>query len=159
MKKIIKRKKRSDKFIFSEIDVKKIEKMASLGLSINQISAIFEISTDTFYRRCKEVDCDLSAAVTRGKAKAICNVAQKAYDLAIQGDTSMIKYYLSSIGGWSEKTQINNETEPPKQGFTVNIQDVLDSLSDEEIEAIRNLSCDKGKIANTTTVNQIEYSG
>lgn len=139
------RKVRSDKFNFSDIDIKKIEKMASLGLSINQISAIFGISTDTFYRRCQEINCDLSAAVTRGRAKAICNVAQKAYDLAIAGDTSMIKYYLSSMAGWSEKSQLIHEVELPTQRIPDYVHDALDSLSTEEIRALRDLTSCQSK--------------
>lgn len=103
------RKIRSDKVMFNESDIKKIENMASMGLSVVQICSILEISTDTFYRRCKESGGGLSAALIRGRSNAILNVSQKAYELAIQGDTGMIKYYLSCIGGWSEKTQIKLE--------------------------------------------------
>lgn len=131
-----KRKTRSDKFNFTNSDMKKIEKMASLGLSISQISTIFGISTDTFYRRANEANCDLSAAITRGKSKATLAVAQKAYELAIAGDTSMIKYYLSSIAGWSEKSQLKNEDEPLYKDSCSNIQEYMDELTDEELELI-----------------------
>lgn len=100
------RKTRADKISLTESDLDKIEKMASLGLSINQICAILGISTDTFYRRCKESEGKLSATLLKGRSNAILNVSQKAYELALQGDTGMIKYYLSCIAGWSEKTQI-----------------------------------------------------
>ena len=133
-----KRKCRSDKVQFSNNDISKIEKMAALGLSTAQIASIFEISSDTLYRRLKENNLDLSAALTRGKAKAICKVAQKAFELALAGDRSMIKYYLSTVGGWSEKSQIKEESIESNysKAYYNHVQDALDDLSDDELEAV-----------------------
>ena len=121
--------------------------MAALGLSTTQIASIFGISSDTLYRRLKENNLDLSAAVTRGKAKAICKVAQKAYELALAGDRSMIKYYLSTIGSWSDKPQIKEESieSTYSKAHLNSVQDALDELSDEELEAIMEIANYKPK--------------
>lgn len=132
----IKRKIRSDKFLFSPSEIKRIEKMAALGLSVVQISSLYDISTDTFYRRCKEENFDLSAALHRGKAKAIGKVAQKAYELALAGDVSMIKYYLSCMGGWSQKSQLTTEQETKPVIQYSDFLEIIDNFTDEEMDAI-----------------------
>lgn len=105
------RRVRKDKFIFSPEDIEKIEHLAALGLSIKQISGVFGVSSDTLYRRCNEGNIDLSAAIEKGRGLAVANVAAKAYQLALDGNTSMIKYVLSCKGGWSDKSQINEDDE------------------------------------------------
>ena len=100
------RKQRSDKITFSTKDISKIESMAAMGLSLEQIASIFGVSTDTIYRRMNEGNLDLSEALSRGKSKALYKIANKAYKLAMEGNVSMIKYFLSCRGGWSEKLQI-----------------------------------------------------
>lgn len=139
MEVITPRKIRSDKFLFTDCDIKKIEKMAAFGLSIKQISSIFGVSTDTFYRRCSEENIDLSAAVMRGKAKATCKVAQKCFQLAMAGDTSMIKYWLSSVGGWSEKLQITPQADPEMDMAQYGVS-LMEGMSNQEIEAIRRIA-------------------
>lgn len=134
------RKTRSDKFQFTESDCKKIEKMASLGLSITQISAIFGISTDTFYRRASEDNIDLSAAITRGRARAILKVSNKAYELAMKGDTSMIKYFLSSVAGLNNSTnkqveEVRTITDDELEKATyARMFEILDFIPPKELE-------------------------
>lgn len=53
------RKERSDKIAFTSKDISKIESMAAMGLSLEQIASIFGISTDTIYRRMNEGNIDL----------------------------------------------------------------------------------------------------
>jgi transposase len=53
------RKERSDKITFTTKDLSKIESMAAMGLSLEQIASIFGVSTDTIYRRMNEGNLDL----------------------------------------------------------------------------------------------------
>lgn len=102
------RKTRSDKIELKN-DLDKIERMASLGLSIDQIAGVVGCSSDTIYRRLKEGDTELSAAILKGRSEAILEVSKKCFELALEGDVGLIKYILSCKGGWTEKTQVFHE--------------------------------------------------
>lgn len=105
------RRIRKDKIIFDSEDNLKVEQLAAFGLNIEEIGSVFGVSSDTLYRRCKEGDIDLSAAIKRGRAKAIYKVAEKAFELAMKGDSGMIKYILSCKGGWVQNSQVNQDNE------------------------------------------------
>lgn len=133
-----KRKTRSDKFDLAPTDLGKVENLAALGLNMEQIASIFNVSADTFYRRCNEGNSELSAAILRGRTRSIQRVAEKAFQLALEGDVGLIKYILSCKGGWTEKSQIFHE------GYSQNVnvsisnetlkqmaEEVLISLKDE----------------------------
>lgn len=135
------RKERSDKIIFTSKDISKIESMAAMGLSLEQIASIFGVSTDTIYRRMNEGNIDLSAALSRGKSKALYKIANKAYNLAMEGNVAMIKYFLSCRGGWSEKLQIIEDNRvKEEQDKRRQLEAVVDAMTDEEIDAYKNLN-------------------
>lgn len=110
------RKSRSDKFLVNEDDIQMIENLAALGLNMDQIASVFNVSADTLYRRCKDGNTDLSASILKGRTRAVQKIAEKAFELALEGDVGLIKYILSCKGGWTEKSQIIHE------GYTQNIQ-------------------------------------
>lgn len=127
-----KRKIRSDKFLVNEDDLQKIENLAALGLNMDQIASVFGLSADTLYRRCKEGNTDLSASILKGRTRAIQKIAEKAFELALEGDVGLIKYILSCKGGWTEKSQIIHE------GYSQNIQvnvsnELLKAMAEELI--------------------------
>ena len=131
-----KRKTRSDKFLPSNDDVQKIEELAALGLNMEQISSVFNVSADTLYRRCNEGETDLSAAILRGRTRSIQQVAEKAFQLALEGDVGLIKYILSCKGGWTEKSQIFHE------GYSQNINvsvtnESLKQMAEELINSLK----------------------
>ncbi len=106
-----------------------------------QIASIFGVSTDTIYRRMNEGNLDLSEALSRGKSKAIFKIANKAYKLALEGNVSMIKYFLSCRGGWSEKLQIIEDNRvQEEQDKRRQLEAVIDAMTDEEIDAYKNLN-------------------
>lgn len=111
-----KRSIRSDKFLVTKEDLLKIENLAALGLNMDQIASVFNVSADTLYRRCKEGNSDLSASILKGRTRAIQKIAEKAFELALEGDVGLIKYILSCKGGWTEKSQIIHE------GYSQNVQ-------------------------------------
>lgn len=74
-----------------------------------------------------------------GKSKAIYKVAHKAYELAIDGNVAMIKYFLSCRGGWSEKLQIIEDNKiDEKQEYIRQIDLALQSMTKDEIEEYQN---------------------
>jgi hypothetical protein len=107
---IRKRKTRSDKIEFTDKDINQIEVMAAMGLTNKQLSAWFSMSEDTFYRRLDEKNINLSAALTRGRSKVQFELANKAYELAIAGNTSMLKYVLGCRFNWSDASHISIST-------------------------------------------------
>ncbi len=123
------RKVRADKFLITEMSLVQIEKLAGLGMSMEQIASVFNVSPDTLYRRMKEGNAELSAAILRGKTLAIQKVAEKAFELALAGDVGMIRYILSAKGGWSEKSQIFHEG--LSQNVTVIVGDQLKKMAEE----------------------------
>lgn len=121
------RKTRSDKIVLTDEQFEIMEKLAGLGLTIKQICSIIGISHQTLYRRLKEDGIEkISVTLSRGRSVAISKVAAKAFDLALEGDSSMIRYILSTQAGWTEKSQITIEGgENPL---------VVSSISDEQIQ-------------------------
>lgn len=113
------RKIRSDRITFSIEELKQIEKMSGLGLTLDQISTVMDCSHDTIRRRINEGDEELSASIIRGRSVAILAVAKRCFELALEGDTGMIKYFLSARGGWSEKTQISLEAINPDSSLNL----------------------------------------
>lgn len=130
-----KRKTRKDKFIVAKSDLDKIENLAALGLNMDQIASVFNVSADTLYRRCNEGNTDLSASILKGRTRAIQQIAEKAFELALDGDVGLIKYILSCKGGWTEKSQIIHD------GYSQNIQvtvnnDSLKRMAEEIIKSM-----------------------
>lgn len=101
-----KRKTRCDKISISKEQLIVMEKLAGFGLTVKQICHVLGFSPDTVYRRINEGDDEISATLLRGKSASLSKVAEKAFELALNGDSGMIKYILSTQGGWSEKSQI-----------------------------------------------------
>lgn len=130
------RKTRKDKISFSSEDIRKVEKLAALGLNMDQIASIFSTSSDTLYRRCNEGNTDLSAAIQRGRALSIKKVSQKAFELALEGDVGLIKYILSCKGGWSEKSQITLQGGDRPISISASISDdQLKKMANEYLES------------------------
>lgn len=109
------RKVRSDKIKLSNEQINDIEGFSAIGLTQEQIAHILGVSPDTIQRRIKEGDSRITEAISRGKSLAIGNVAKKAYELAIGGNSAMIKYYLAIHNGWHEKPTVNICGSPPDE--------------------------------------------
>jgi hypothetical protein len=144
-----KRKVRKDKIKLTTKDLNQIETMAGLGFTQIQICNVLGISVDTLKRRLKEGDKELSAVISKGKVNALSKIAKKAYTLAISGNTSMIKYFLSCQGGWSEKEQISEpEKEELNDQVNYTMDEILDALHDNEFEEFLKLHKKLGEFKN-----------
>lgn len=134
------RKIRKDKITFNRSDIKKVEKMAGLGLTIKQISSVFDVSSDTLQRRAKENQFNLSASLTKGKSELEMELGNKAVELARAGNTSMLKYVLGCRFSWTEKQQIViEEQEEIEEESHKTDKYSLDDLTLEELEELEKL--------------------
>ena len=63
-------------------------------------------------------------------------IAQKAYNIAMEGNAGMIKYILSCRSGWSDKSQIN---EPDEDELELYEEEFRQKLREEESEQAKKL--------------------
>jgi predicted DNA-binding protein (UPF0251 family)/predicted RNA-binding protein len=133
------RKTRTDKIQLTQRDLKQIEKLSSFGLNQVQICSVLGISVDTLRRRLKEDNKELAAVLLKGKTEALTKVAKKAYDLAIKGNVSMIKYYLSTQGGWNENQQITQDESILKDPSEITMDDLVTEMTREERKKFRSI--------------------
>jgi len=63
------------------IDVKEAERLAGLGLNVNEMAACLGISADTFYERQKKYS-EFSEAICRGRAMRVAAMAEVIVSIA-----------------------------------------------------------------------------
>ncbi len=89
-------------------DYKKIEAMASYGLSVEKIANVLGMSKKTLERRAKE-NGKVKTALELGRAKAEANVSKAAYGMAVSGKVpAMTMFWLKCRAGWKENQEENN---------------------------------------------------
>jgi hypothetical protein len=79
----------------------KIEKLAGLGCTLNQIAIAIDISPRTLDRW--KATPEVERAYGLGRLAASQAVAQKLYDLCMEGNTTAIIFWLKSQAGWTDK--------------------------------------------------------
>lgn len=88
--------------ILTDEQIKTIERAAGLGLSLDNISYLINISPRTLDRRL--VDCEQAReAYSKGRAIAHEKVASKLFTLIEEGEPAAIFFYLKCQAGWREK--------------------------------------------------------
>lgn len=90
-----------------EIDLEEVERLASSGLTQEQIAAALGIGQTTLYKRKRE-SADFEDAIKRGQAKGISAVANKLYEKAMSGDVASLIFFLKARGGWKETVRNEN---------------------------------------------------
>lgn len=115
----------------TEEQIKQVEEMAKVGLNLNQMSALLDISTSSFDRIIAQ-DAQVKGAIEKGRSKAIIEVGKSAYQQAVSGKVpAMTMFYLKCRAGWKE-TQAHEHSGP--NGKPIETRD-LSALSDEELKA------------------------
>ena len=99
-----------------EIDLAEVERLASLGLTQEQIAAGIGISETTLRNRKKE-NADFADAIKRGQAKGIGSVANVLYEKAMSGDVASLIFYLKARGGWKETVRNENVGDNQSDGM------------------------------------------
>ena len=113
-----------------EIDLTKVEALASRLLSKEQIAISLGIGTTTLYSRQKE-NVEFEEAIKRGREKGVATIANKLVESAIAGNTTAQIFVLKTHGGqeWKDKQDINliGELEVKNKS--------LKDMTDEELKA------------------------
>ena len=91
-----------------ELDLAKIEELAGLGLTREQIALSLGVSYSTLNRRAKESE-EIETAMRRGRALANIKVAGELMKAIEAGNVTAIIFYLKARAGWTEKQQIEAE--------------------------------------------------
>lgn len=97
-------------------DLAEVERLASLGLTREQIAAALGASASTVYNRLRD-DEEFSEAVKRGEALGIGAVASKLMDQINEGNTTAMIFYLKSRAGWRESSEIRVEANTSGEGM------------------------------------------
>lgn len=113
-----------------EIDLAKVEALASRLLSKEQIAISLGIGTTTLYARQKE-SVEFEEAIKRGREKGVATIANKLVESAIDGNTTAQIFILKTHGGqeWKDKQDINLSGELEVKNKS------LKDMTDEELKA------------------------
>ena len=113
-----------------EIDLAKVEELASKLLTKEQIAISLGISNATLYNRQLE-NVEFLEAIKRGRQKGVALVAEKLVNSAIDGNTTAQIFVLKTHGGpdWKDKQDVNLTGE-----VTVKAKSLQD-MTDEELQA------------------------
>ena len=114
-----------------EIDLAKVESLAAVGCSIEEIAASMGISARTIHNRMKEENAEIAEAITRGRAKGIASVENALYKKCIEGDVGAIKFYLCnrSPDSWSSmnKVEMTGKGGTPLQPPAITVEFIKDA--------------------------------
>ena len=91
-----------------ELDLAKVEELAGLGLTREQIALSLGVSYSTLNRRAKESE-EIETAMKRGRALANIKVAGELMKAIEKGNVTAIIFYLKTRAGWTEKQKIEAE--------------------------------------------------
>lgn len=113
-----------------EIDLAKVEALASRLLTKEQIAISLGISERTLYTNQKE-SAEFAEAIKRGREKGVAAVANKLVESAMDGNTTAQIFVLKTHGGpdWKDRQDVNLSGE-----VTVKAKSLQD-MTDEELQA------------------------
>ena len=95
------------KFQITEAICAKAEHLASKGLTVDQIAAVFGVSDATIYERQIE-NPDFSDALKRGRASGIVDVTNALYEKAtVDKDNTAMIFWLKNRAGCVDKQETN----------------------------------------------------
>lgn len=87
-----------------EIDIAEVERLASQGLTQQQIADALGVSDQTILNR-KADSLDFLEAIKRGQAKGIDTVTNALYEQAVNdGSVPAAIFYLKNRAGWKDKS-------------------------------------------------------
>ena len=99
------------KFEITEAICAKAEHLASKGLTVDQIAAVFGVSDATIYERQAE-NPDFYDALKRGRAAGIVDVTNALYEKAtVDKDNTAMIFWLKNRAGWVDKQETTTTVE------------------------------------------------
>lgn len=125
-----------------EFDLAEVERLASLGLTREQIASSLGASASTVYNRLRD-DEDFSEAVKRGEARGIGAVASRLMEQINEGNTTAMIFYLKSRAGWKET---NRQELTGADGGAVKVEEKIDlaGIPLEKLLAVKEMLYGKG---------------
>jgi hypothetical protein len=79
----------------AEIDAGKVEHLASIGSTVQEIADCIGIARSTFYRRMEERE-DIQDALKRGRSKGLAVVENALFQAAKNGNVTAMIFYLKN---------------------------------------------------------------
>lgn len=83
------------------------------------------LSYNTYYD-WRKTDKEFDAKVVKSREKAVEFVENKLWDAIKKGDTKMIKFFLSTVGGYAEKKKVEISS-----GDTIDINAAIESIKSD----------------------------
>ena len=102
------------------IDLKEVTRLASLGLTQEQIAASLGISPRTLESR-KAGNAEFAAAIKEGQAKGIAEVANALWQNATGGNVTAQIFFLKARAKWKDKHEGEVEEGEEAQPTQVNV--------------------------------------
>lgn len=87
-------------------DPKKVEGLAAIGLSMDEIAISLGITPRTLYRKKKEFD-HFRQAIERGRSRGNNAMANKLWELGMAGNLGAIIFFLKARAGWRDQADPN----------------------------------------------------
>lgn len=120
-----------------ELDIQKVEELAGLGLTREEIALSLGVSYSTLNRRAKEFE-EVETAIQRGRALANIKVAGELMKAIEEGNVTAIIFYLKTRAGWTEKIRAE-VTGADGEALKVNNRIDLSGVPLEDLKAARAL--------------------
>lgn len=80
-------------------DIKRMESMAGVGISQEQIAKVYGVSVDTLQDRFGEL-------IANARTKAVASIGGALYRKAMAGNVTAMIFYLKTQGGWRETNSL-----------------------------------------------------
>lgn len=96
--------------MIKELDLDRVEELASLGLNLGEIAGAMGVSRATLDRRRDEI-AEIDERITIGKSRGIAEVAASLKNNALSGDTAACKIFLNAVAGWASTKKIEHSGE------------------------------------------------
>lgn len=88
--------------LFDAKEIERIEEMAGVGMTVEQMAHVVGVSKATFERRQNDQP-EVHEAVSKGRSIAARAVMKTAYEMAVSGECpTMTIFWLKTRQGWKE---------------------------------------------------------
>lgn len=106
--------------MIKELDLDRVEELASLGLNLGEIAGAMGVSRATLDRR-RDENGEIDERITTGKSRGIAEVAAALKNNAVSGDTTACKLFLNAVAGWSTTKKIEHSGEVNAPSIVINM--------------------------------------
>ena len=102
------------------INLKDVERLASRGLTEEQVAGALGIGYTTLRARKKEY-AEFASVLARGKERGVASVANHLYEQSKAGSTSASIFYMKNRAGWKSENHhtVGGDGTPIEQKITI----------------------------------------